>query len=400
MSIGGSSGKQTTTTNPWAGAVPYLTGKTNKDGSVTPGIFPEAAQLYASGGWTPEMQQLADSYAGLFPARQEGAAAMTDIAKNVAGGAFNSFVNAPATVTANQVTPTTIQPIGINPGEVNSSARAAQGSLDPTQAYQKLLQGDVQNQYLDPLMNTVIENISRNTRENVLPSIRSGSLNSGQYGSSRQGVAEGLALSRMQQDMATGIAPIYAQAFENAQNRMQGVASELNLQAERVATGNVDRRFAADRFNSEQGVNTQQYNATNNLNSQQFNANNNLNAQQFNVGAGQTYNSQNLAANQANLGNVLKASDLYGQAQNFQDLGFNQYMQLLGLPQQYNQNLLNQYASIIQPGAGLGGTSTATAQQGRNPIAGALGGALAGGAIGSVPGAVIGGLGGLLMSLF
>lgn len=350
--MGKSGGKQTSTSEPWKGAVPYLMGGMNSSGSQVPGIFNEAANLYQRGGWTPQMQSVNDLYQSLFGGRLNGSNQMIQSAGQIAGGDYNTGVNTPANINAMMVDPT--------------GMRAAQGVLDPTQAYLQLLSGQVNNQYLDPLMQNVMTNITRNTQEKVLPGLRSESMGAGQYGSSRQGVAEGLATSRMNQDLATGIAPIYAQAFENAQNRMQGAASELNLQGERIATGNADRRLNADQFNS------------------------NLTLQG---------NTQRLAANQANMGNQLRASDLYGQALNFQDLGFGQYMQLLGMPAAYDRNNLAGYAGIIQPGAGLGGTQTQTAQQGRNPITSAAGGAMMGATFGPM-GAGIGGILGLLSGLF
>lgn len=346
---GGGSGKQTTTTEPWKGAIPYLTGTDS-----TPGMLPEAARLYQANAFTPEMAQAADYYKSLFPGRVEGSRIMTGIANDIGRGGFDAIMNQAAPVYAQDVN--------------MQRARAAQGSVDPTEALQMALSGKVNTQYLDPLANTITTNITRNTRENVLPSVRSEFLGAGQYGGSRQGVAEGLAISRLQQDLATGIAPMYAGAFENAQNRSASTATELNRQAAEIAIANANRELAAGQFNS------------------------NLTLQG---------NQQNLAAQQANVNNRLRASDLYGQALNFQDLGFSQYQDVLGLPNAYNQQSLANYASIIQPGAGLGGTTTQRANQGRNPIASAAGGAMLGASIpgaGAV-GAGIGGILGLLTGL-
>lgn len=348
----GGGGKQTTTSEPWKGTVPYLIGGKDASGQEQPGVFSQASNIYKGGFWTPEMGQVNDLYKSLFPARLEGADQMTEFAKIIAQGQYDTQNKDP-----NQVSATQVNPVAM---------RRAQGVLDPTNSLAQLLTGQVNNQYLDPMANTIAENISRNTRERVLPAIRSDAVGAGQYGGSRQGVAEGLALSRMNQDIATGIAPVYAQAFENAQNRMAGTASELNQQAQGIATGNADRQLNADQFNS------------------------NLTLQS---------NAQNLAANQAKLGNLLKASDLYGQALNFQDLGFGQFQQLLGMPTAYNRNNLAGYASIVEPGAGLGGTSTQTANQGRNPLSGAAGGAMLGASVGGAPGAAIGGLLGLVTGL-
>ena len=343
--MGKGGGKQSTESTPWKGAIPYLTGGKDAQGNAVPGVFNEAARLYGQNSFTPEMQNASNVYASLFPGRLDGSQQMISQAANIAGGQFDTVNKTAAPVQA---------------GVVDASARQGQGVLDPTRALSSLLTGQVQNKYLDPLAQNITQNITRNTLENALPAVRSEALGSGMYGGSRQALAEAKTLSRMNQDIATGVAPMYAQAFENAQNRQASAASELNLQAERVATGNADR---------------------------------NLNANQFNSNLTLQGNQQNLAANQANLNNRMKASDLYGQAQNFQDTAFQQYQQMLQMPQQYDLNNLARYAGIIQPGAGLGGTQTQTAQQGRNPIAGAAGGALAGATFGPVGAAIGGGLG-------
>lgn len=376
-------GKQSTTSEPWKGAIPYLIGGKDSSGQEQPGIFSQAADQYKNSFWTPEMQAAADRYLQIVGGRAGGAAQMRGAAQNIANGAFDTIVNTPSAVVSRDLGTHDITPVG-----VDASARQAQGVLDPTNALSQLLSGQVNTQYLDPLAQTIMTNITRNTQEQVLPGLRSESMGAGQYGSSRQGVAEGLALSRMNQDLSTGLAPVYAQAFENAQNRKQGTASELNIQAERVATGNADRNLDAQKFNATQALMAAQANADRALNAGQFNANLTLQG-----------NNQNLAANQANKGNLLTASDLYGQAQNFEDLGFNQFQQILGMPSAYNRANLAQYAGIVTPGAGIGGTTTSTAQQGRNPIAGAAGGAMMGASIGGGTGAAIGGILGLITGL-
>lgn len=349
--MGKSSGKQTTESSPWKGAVPYLTGGTNAGGEAVPGVFNEAARLYGQGGFTPQMQQANDMYASLFPGRLEGATYMTNKARDIAQGKYDTTLKTAAPVSHYQV---------------DASARQGQGVLDPTNALGKLLTGQVQNQYLDPLAQSITNRITRNTTEEVLPALRTEAMAAGGYGGSRQGLAEGKAISRLNQDLSTGLAPVYAQAFENAQNRMAGTASELNLQAERVAQANADRALQADQFNS--GLTLQG-------------------------------NAQNMQANQANLGNLIRASDLYGQALNFQDTAYGQYQGMLQAPQQYNLNNLARYAGIIQPGAGLGGTQQQSASQGRNPLASAAGGALAGSAFGpwgAAAGGALGLIGGFL----
>jgi len=88
-----------------------------------------------------------------------------------------------------------------------------------------------------------------------------------------------------------------------------------------------------------------------------------------------------------------------GAAQQQAQYGIN----LANLPQDLLYGNLSNYANIINPQLGAGGTSTQSSQLYRNAGAGALGGALTGAEIGSVIpglgtglGALLGGLGGLL----
>lgn len=380
----GGGGKQTTTSEPWKESVPYIKN-----------VFADASKLYQGGGYTPEMQAVNEYQKSLFPGRVEGADLMKLMAYDTVAGRYDATLNKARPVGVERVT------VGAKPEDIVSqtvdptAARATQGSIDPTSALADLLTGQVNQQYLDPVAETIRANVTRNALENILPAIRSQALGAGQYGSSRQGVAEGLAASRLNQDLATAIAPMYAQAFENAQNRKTGVATDLNRQASEIAEMNAGRDLTAQQFNANMGFQQNQLEAA----IAQANAERALGAGQFNANLTLQENQQGMANQQAILQNRLKASDLYGQAMNFQDIGYDQYQQLLREPQTYAQERLGQYASIITPGAGLGGSSTQTAKQGRNPLTSAAGGAMMGASVGGGTGAAAGALLGLVMGL-
>ncbi|CAB3728791.1 hypothetical protein [Achromobacter piechaudii] len=374
---GGGGGTQTTKSEPWSGVQDYLTGKGGQtttslrpgakpvgysDGyggdpggygsgeggggfayrgspiysaddyitttsPGTPGIYGEAAKLYQQGGWTPEMQGITDQWLATLQGRQ---ATNPQYSQNVLNTG-NSMLSGEGS-------------------QVDlAAARAAQGALDPTTALQQLLSGQVNNPYLDEQIAALGKDLSSNFLENVAPGMRSGAVAAGGFGGSRQGIVEGLGAQGVSDALGTQAANLRGSAFENAQNRMQQVATGLNDQAATVAQNNVNNRL----------------------------------------------NYANMGSNLLTQGNALQAAD---------DARYQQMLSLLGAGDAFNWSNLGNYASIVSPGAGIGGTSTSSGG-GSNPIAGGLGGALAGGAIGNSMGgmggygAAIGGGLGLLSAL-
>lgn len=222
-----------------------------------------------------------------------------------------------------------------------SAARAGQGALDPTAALQQILSGNPDNPYLNDQISALGKDLSSNFNENVAPGLRSGATAAGGFGGSRQGIAEGLGTQGVSDALGTQAANIRSTAYENAQNRMQTTAQSLNDQAGTTAQNNVQNK---------------------------------LNAAQ--VGAGLIGQGQQLGA--AN-----NAAD---------DARYQQMLALLNSGNAYDWSNLGNYASIVSPGAGIGGSSTMSGG-GSNPVAGGLGGALAGGAIGNSIGSGYGGYG-------
>lgn len=359
-----------TTSEPWKAAIPYLMGDTAKG---IKGIFPESQKTFEQGGMNPAMQNAVDLYSQHVMQRatdpnmqfaQQGAG-------DVMRGAFDSNFSPVGNTAYNAIS---------TPQTNLTAARGAQGRLDPTNAMVDLMSGRPDNPYLNQQASAITNQLTRNLNENVMPGLRSEALASGMYGGSRQGIAEGLAASRLNQDLAPALTGLFGGAYENAQNRKFGAASQLNDQAFQNASQNANRQFAGNQFN-----------ATNDLSNQQFNAN-----------LGLQNNQQLMAKNQANLGNRLQGLGALGQINNMQDNNFNAYIGAQQMPQNINWQNLGNYAGIIQPGSAAGNTQSQTNYKnvGAGAFGGALGGAALGGSVGGAPGAMIGGGLGLLGGLF
>lgn len=236
----------------------------------------------------------------------------------------------------------------VRAGQVNlTGARQGQGVLDPTNTMSRLLSGRPDTTYLDQQTNAIQQNAARNLMENVMPGLRSQAVVSGQYGGSRQGLAEGLAMSRLNQDLAPSITGMYSNAYENAQGRMANTASELNQQSYQNAANNIDRR----------------------LNAQQFNANNVLDAQKFNANLGLQNNQFGMQQANQNLNNYGQGLNYLGQGLGLQDNIASNYINTLRMPQQLQQDNIDNYARLMMQGAGLGGTQTTTQAPGIIPAA-------------------------------
>jgi len=359
--MGGSGGgTMKTNADPWKQAIPYLLGGDDpgvpigmapngqmimggpKKGKTMTGVFPEAQRLYGESGWTPEMQAINDRYSGEVSNRA-GSQAMEFAktgAEDVMRGHFDSNFGPVA---------------GINTPQANLvAARAAQGRLDPTDALLRTLTGRPDNPYLDKQASAITANLTRNLNENVMPGLRSEALLSGQYGGSRQGIAEGLAASRLNQDLAPALTGLYGGAYESAQNRMAGTANALNQQAVQNA---------------------------------QTNAGLNMQGQQFNANLGLQNNSQMLQKNAQNLNNRMQGLNILGTQQNMQDSNYAQMMNALQSPQGFEWQNLGQYNSMINPTIG----QTSSQDMNKNRLAGAAGGALTGGMLGGAAGGALAG---------
>lgn len=295
MSGGGSSSTPASTTQtqkPWGPVQPYLTGTKGHTG-----LFPETESFYN------QFSSLSPDQSGLN----------TDFMQTLQGRSDQPFQNVAQNFMSGQYDST---------GSVDlNAARAGQGALDPTQAYQRMLSGQIDNPYLQALhqgnINTSLRGYNdalQQVQQQVLPQIEQEAFANGMYGGSRQGIAEGMVgqqLARNARDL--GIAgmdfgnQLYGNAYQNAQQLMAGAAGDINSQAGQNA--------------------------------------------QYNAGLDLQQNAQNAGMAQTGLNTMLQG---YG----LDDNTFNQLQSILAAPQNQAQNALNQYASILTPGAGLGGSQS------------------------------------------
>lgn len=373
---------QTATSEPWKAIQPYLLGDAAKG---IPGIAPEALNLYRQGGFNPQMQNANNLYMGQLENRYQAPDQFLNSIKNLPVDKINSMVLNQAGDVLNGKYDTNFGKVG-NISQQNvglQQARNAQGALNPTNSMSRLLSGRPDNPYLQQQANAITGQMTRNLQENVMPGIRSDSVLSGQYGGSRQGIAEGLAASRMNQDLAPALTNLFGGAYENAQQRMFGTANALNDQAYQNATNNANRNVGVQQFNANLGLQNNQQQMMQN----QGNLNNRMQA--FNMGNGLN---QFMGGQLQNLGAVNA----------LQDNTYNGAINGMMTPQNVNWQNFQNYSNPVLGAAGLGGTQQQT--QYRNVGAGAIGGAMSGAALGNsvLPGwgAAIGGGLGLLGGLF
>ena len=173
---------------------------------------------------------------------------------------------------------------------------------------------------------------NQNLAQNVMPGIRSGAMASGQYGSSRQGIAEGVAAGNAETGLNSAISQLYGNAAQQAAGLQASTAN--NLAGLGMQNG------------------------------------------QFNANLGLQNNAQNMTNSQNIIGNISKGLDTLQAGNQLQDQTYGQQQGLLQQPSQYNQTGLGNYANIINQGSGMG--SQSTQPYFTNPLGGALGGALGG----------------------
>lgn len=304
-------GGDTTTTaanKPWSGLTPYLSGsrwnpQTKKWEGMQNTVFnPVTGQTENRGNIVGTMSEAERIYRTQMPETLEGVQqygqTATNVGQNILGGGYDvSRLNLNA----------------INP----VAARAAQGELDPTASLSRLLSGSVDNPYLNAQAQAITNQVNSNLMNTLLPQIRGGATAAGQYGGSRQGIAQAGAISGTQRQLSDALANLYGGAYENAQQRMMGTALPLNQQAVDISSQNIQNQLAQARFNA--------------------------------------------AAQQQNLANQLQGlQTLYGG---------------VTAPYNFQTGALQNYANILNPATGYS-TQTQT-QEGQGPIPGMIGTALA-----------------------
>ena len=399
MSKGGGGGGTTTVqkADPWSGVQPYLIGGSYTDpntGQVTQtgtGIYPEAQKLYQNQGWTQGMTDLTGAQSQNVAGRSGQVQQAYGVGNQALNGGFDPNIsrigntNGVGNISADQVRAMMVDP---------TQAFGSLGGANPTQSIQQMLTGRANTSTLDPVVNSALTRMSDNFNTQVLPGIDQGAVAAGQYGGSRQGIAQGLAMKGLSQSMGDTAANMYNNAYNTAQQNMYGTANNMAGLGLNNAQANANRDLTG-----------QTTNAGNNLQAGLTNAANQMQTQQFNANLGLQNNTQAMQLAQQQLANRAQGLSLLGQGNQLQDQNYSQQMSLLDAPNQYNWNNMNKYASIVTPGAGIGGSSTSNQQTSTNPFAGALGGALGGAALaGALPAAWgvtsgMGALGGAAMAL-
>ena len=321
----------------------------NKKATKPMGLWQQTANFADTyGTLSPEEQTLLTDYQGTLGGRGAGIGNMQNLGTNLQNDLTKGVYNTN---------------FGYVPDVELTGARSAQGALDPTNALSEILRGDpTTNPYLAQMNQASINqsmqgynDALQKAGQTVLPQIKQDAFASGQYGGSRQGIAEGIIGQQLginardlgQRAMDTG-ASLYGSAFENAQQRMAGAAGDLNTQAAQNAQYNADLGLKNRAQSMEQ--------AQNNLNNA---------LQAYNVG-------------KATYADVTAAQDaLYGSQTDAEKTDMQRIL-----------DMLNIQSGMFAPGTGFGGTSTATGSAAPNNSSG----------IGSLLGAGAGAAG--LLSMF
>lgn len=266
---------------------------------------------------------------------------------------------------------------GINiPSAMKASSVNApsQNGLDLSGAYDKVINGNAgANPYLTNALQAGVDqtntafaknqtDLTNNLQRNILPGISSNAVLAGQYGGTRQGIAQGNAISdftnqmnssntAMGQANSANTLGAQAQAFNQGQDRSLAAMQGLSGQQYGVASQNAALSQAARTQNQNVELNATQFNAGQQQQSNQFNA-----SQQGQTNA---LNSQNHQAGLAGMGGLL--SNASGYATNQDNSGINRATQVNGL---------------LSPYLSLGGSTSSPIYQ--NTGANLLGGAAAG----------------------
>ena len=421
--------KQTTESAPWSGVQPYLLGKEDPGsiqtdangnpvldeygvpvlvpGKVTPGVYPEAADIYGQNKWSDMMSQLTGAQSQYlqdqYPGQRDAA---LGLGQNIAAGQYYPNYNPVAPVAApgeisairsgapERVTTPTIGNFQSN----LAGSRTAQGVLNPTASLSKLLGGQVDNPQLQAMFQSYINDAGRGyddmlqgLRQNAMPSIRNEAISNGQYGSSRQGIAEGLMNQeavRAARDLTLGAqdsgAMLYGTAYENAQGRMSDTANALDSRGVQNSQFNASLGQAAGIQNALNSINSQQFNSAANMGNNQFNVTNAIGAQrqnvenlmnsnQFNANLGLQNNTQGAANSATQLQQQFAALDAAQQGNAIQSGMTSGLLNAQQAPGQYNWANLANYAGITQPGTQIQ-SQTSSYSPGSWEQAGAIGG--------------------------
>lgn len=257
---------------------------------------------------------------------------------NTAGAYLNNFgasdMNATHAAATNLIGGNAAPQVGAPAWAVGNQVQApSQNNIDLTSTYNSLLGGGNNAALKDSLkygtdltsaqFQKNQTDLTNNLQRNILPGIRSNSVLAGQYGGSRQGIAEGNALSDYTNQLTNANTQIglansanttgqLANSYEQGQNRALAAAQGLSGQQYGTAAQNANTKNQAEFMNVGQ---VQQNNLANQSAQLQTNAQNNSSALagagllggQTSAAYGAATNNQNYGLNQAQGVNSLLA---------------------------------------------------------------------------------------------
>lgn len=236
-------------------------------------IDPRAdAMLYGQSG----NSGLLNRYQGLLDAPRSDAStafagANADYLKNFGGQDLGAVRNAAMQAMGGNSAPN--NSIGLNAYATGNMVNApSQNNMNLSGAYDRFINGKPgENSFLDQSINGAIaqnrlgfqqlqSDATENLMENVMPSIRSNSVLAGQYGGSRQGIAEGNAIGQLGKEMARATSMFgqnatnaavnaKAGAYETDSNRALSATQGLGAQQYGVASQNANTKNAAEFMN-------------------------------------------------------------------------------------------------------------------------------------------------------
>lgn len=298
--------------------------------------------------------------------------------------------------------------IGERPVGAVSVGAPSQNNLNLSGAFNDAINGNpAENPYLlnslksatdvtNAAFNTNQSNVTNALQRNVLPGLKSNAIASGGFGGSRQGIAEGLALSDYTNQLTNANTQLgaansanttgqMANAFNQGEDRSLSALLNLSGQQYGVASQNANLLQQANLANQANSFATQQANTGLQQQTQLANQANSMTAQQFNAGLQQQTALANqqtqYGTNNANLQAQLSTNSLNSQNQ---AAGAGLSSGLLGQAYGYGQNnsnagfqRLTQGLSALSPYTGLGASQTQASPYYSNTAGSALGGATA-----------------------
>lgn len=94
------------------------------------------------------------------------------------------------------------------------------------------------NPWLSAAADAMTSQVNNNLQRNLLPGIGRGAVANGLYGSSRQGIAEGLAMGDASQGLANSLAGMYSNAYgQDLQHQLGLKQADVSLQNAQTAAG-------------------------------------------------------------------------------------------------------------------------------------------------------------------